>query len=237
MTDFGRPTYAASALHTEQAAAVLQDRGEEGNATRHGTTVRVPPAPPPSSATARKVMLGNRRESATERALRSALHARGERFRKDYAPAPGLRCKAETSPSGQNGSRSSSTAAFGTPVPSTDRRPRPTATTGAPSSRPTWRETAATMTSCCAPAGPSFACGSTSRPPRWPMSSSGPWASCARESNESPRPPRPGSQDGRSSAGTAGRRCRRCGFVEWGEREHHTRRLGSPNGVCARWAT
>ena len=40
-------------------------------------------------------MLGNRRESAKERALRSALHARGERFRKDYAPAPGLRCRAD----------------------------------------------------------------------------------------------------------------------------------------------
>jgi DNA mismatch endonuclease, patch repair protein len=40
-------------------------------------------------------MLGNRRESAKERALRSALHARGERFRKDYAPVPGLRCKAD----------------------------------------------------------------------------------------------------------------------------------------------
>lgn len=57
--------------------------------------VKLPPAPPPSSPTARKVMLGNRRESAKERALRGALHACGERFRKDYAPLPGLRCKAD----------------------------------------------------------------------------------------------------------------------------------------------
>jgi DNA mismatch endonuclease (patch repair protein) len=40
-------------------------------------------------------MLGNRRESATERALRSALHARGRRFRKDYAPIAGLRCRVD----------------------------------------------------------------------------------------------------------------------------------------------
>ncbi len=53
------------------------------------------PPPPASSATARKVMLGNRRESATERALRSALHARGHRFRKDYAPVAGLRCRVD----------------------------------------------------------------------------------------------------------------------------------------------
>lgn len=55
----------------------------------------VPPAPAPSSPTARKVMLGNRAESATERALRSALHAHGERFRKAYPPVPGLRCRAD----------------------------------------------------------------------------------------------------------------------------------------------
>jgi len=40
-------------------------------------------------------MLGNRRESAPERALRSLLHARGLRFRKDHAPLPGLRCRAD----------------------------------------------------------------------------------------------------------------------------------------------
>lgn len=40
-------------------------------------------------------MLGNRRESATERALRGALHARGLRFRKDYAPLQGLRCRVD----------------------------------------------------------------------------------------------------------------------------------------------
>lgn len=40
-------------------------------------------------------MLGDRRETAKERALRSALHARGERFRKDYPPLTGLRCKAD----------------------------------------------------------------------------------------------------------------------------------------------
>ena len=53
----------------------------------------VPPAPPPSSATARKVMLGNRSESAIERILRSELHRRGLRFRKHLSPVPGLRCK------------------------------------------------------------------------------------------------------------------------------------------------
>lgn len=40
-------------------------------------------------------MLGNRRESAPERALRSLLHARGLRFRKDHAPLPALRCRAD----------------------------------------------------------------------------------------------------------------------------------------------
>lgn len=40
-------------------------------------------------------MLGNRSESSTERALRGALHARGLRFRKDYAPLRGLRCRVD----------------------------------------------------------------------------------------------------------------------------------------------
>lgn len=55
----------------------------------------VPLAPAPSSPTARKVMLGNRSESAIERELRSALHRRGLRFRKHASPMPGLRCKAD----------------------------------------------------------------------------------------------------------------------------------------------
>lgn len=58
---------------------------------------RLPPAPPASSATARKVMLGNRSESEVERALRSALHARGLRFRKHFPPVPGVRCRADVS--------------------------------------------------------------------------------------------------------------------------------------------
>ena len=53
----------------------------------------VPPAPPPSSAQARSVMLGNRSESAPERALRSELHRRGSRFRKHASPIKGLRCR------------------------------------------------------------------------------------------------------------------------------------------------
>lgn len=60
-----------------------------------GRAVTPPAAPAPSSARARQVMLGNRRESARERALRSALHARGLRFRKDYPPVPGLRCRVD----------------------------------------------------------------------------------------------------------------------------------------------
>lgn len=38
-------------------------------------------------------MLGNRSESERERELRSALHRRGHRFRKHYAPIPGVRCR------------------------------------------------------------------------------------------------------------------------------------------------
>lgn len=55
--------------------------------------VQVPPSPPPSSATARKVMQANRSDSAVERALRSALHRRGLRFRKHVNVVPGLRCR------------------------------------------------------------------------------------------------------------------------------------------------
>jgi DNA mismatch endonuclease (patch repair protein) len=40
-------------------------------------------------------MMGNRSESAVERALRSELHRRGLRFRKHASPLPGLRCKAD----------------------------------------------------------------------------------------------------------------------------------------------
>lgn len=58
-----------------------------------GDVPSVPRAPAPSSATARKVMLGNRSESVIERNLRSALHRRGLRFRKHAAPVPGLRCR------------------------------------------------------------------------------------------------------------------------------------------------
>lgn len=38
-------------------------------------------------------MIGNRSESAVERALRSELHRRGLRFRKHLAPLPGVRCR------------------------------------------------------------------------------------------------------------------------------------------------
>jgi len=38
-------------------------------------------------------MVANRSESSVERALRSALHRRGLRFRKHLAPVKGLRCK------------------------------------------------------------------------------------------------------------------------------------------------
>lgn len=55
--------------------------------------VSVPPAPPASSPTARKVMQGNRSESEVERDLRSELHRRGLRFRKHLAPLAGMRCR------------------------------------------------------------------------------------------------------------------------------------------------
>jgi len=38
-------------------------------------------------------MKANRSDSALERALRSELHRRGLRFRKHFAPLPGVRCK------------------------------------------------------------------------------------------------------------------------------------------------
>jgi DNA mismatch endonuclease, patch repair protein len=55
------------------------------------------PAPPPaSSAAARAVMRGNRgSDTKPERALRSELHRRGLRFRKNVSPVPGLRCRAD----------------------------------------------------------------------------------------------------------------------------------------------
>lgn len=53
----------------------------------------VPPAPAPSSAKARKVMLGNRSESEMERDLRSRLHRLGFRFRRHSSPLQGLRCR------------------------------------------------------------------------------------------------------------------------------------------------
>jgi DNA mismatch endonuclease (patch repair protein) len=40
-------------------------------------------------------MLGNRSESAIERALRSELHRRGLRFRKHVSPLRGFRCKTD----------------------------------------------------------------------------------------------------------------------------------------------
>lgn len=40
-------------------------------------------------------MLGNRSESAVERALRSELHRRGLRFRKHVSPLAGIRCKTD----------------------------------------------------------------------------------------------------------------------------------------------
>ncbi|MFI4991370.1 MAG: very short patch repair endonuclease [Solirubrobacterales bacterium] len=54
---------------------------------------RLPPAPRASSATARKVMQGNRSDSRLEQALRSELHRRGLRFRKHLAVLPGVRCR------------------------------------------------------------------------------------------------------------------------------------------------
>lgn len=56
---------------------------------------RLPPAPAASTPAARRVMLANRGETAPEVALRSAVHRRGCRFRKDARPLDGLRCEAD----------------------------------------------------------------------------------------------------------------------------------------------
>ena len=50
-------------------------------------------APQASSESVRAVMRANRSESSSERALRSALHARGLRFRKHVEPLPDVRCR------------------------------------------------------------------------------------------------------------------------------------------------
>lgn len=56
----------------------------------------VPVAPSASSPAARRVMQGNaRRETSPERELRSALHRRGLRFRKNYSPVRGIRCRVD----------------------------------------------------------------------------------------------------------------------------------------------
>jgi DNA mismatch endonuclease (patch repair protein) len=56
----------------------------------------LPPAPAPSSSAVRAVMRGNRgADTGPEKALRSALHRRGLRFRKHIRPEPGLRCLAD----------------------------------------------------------------------------------------------------------------------------------------------
>jgi DNA mismatch endonuclease (patch repair protein) len=58
---------------------------EVENMTETSKIVVIPTPPPPSSESARAVMIGNRkRDTRPERALRSALHARGLRYRIDY---------------------------------------------------------------------------------------------------------------------------------------------------------
>jgi len=57
------------------------------------TLTPVPSPPRASSPTTRKVMQGNRSVSALEVALRSELHRRGMRFRKNAIAIPGLRCR------------------------------------------------------------------------------------------------------------------------------------------------
>lgn len=53
-------------------------------------------APAAISERVRRTMQANvGRETSPEKALRSALHAAGLRFRKDYAPAPNYPCKAD----------------------------------------------------------------------------------------------------------------------------------------------
>ena len=53
-------------------------------------------APHASSAIVRRVMRANiSRDTGPERLLRSALHRSGFRFRKEFCPVPGVRCKAD----------------------------------------------------------------------------------------------------------------------------------------------
>lgn len=57
---------------------------------------QLPPVPHPSSDGARAVMVGNRgADTKPERALRSALHARGLRFFKNRRPEPKIACRAD----------------------------------------------------------------------------------------------------------------------------------------------
>jgi DNA mismatch endonuclease (patch repair protein) len=61
-----------------------------------GSTRRVPIAPPPSSAAVSAVMRGNRKtDTRPEIALRSALHRRGHRFRKNVRPEPDINCRVD----------------------------------------------------------------------------------------------------------------------------------------------
>lgn len=60
-----------------------------------GQIGKLPPAPLASSPAARAVMLANRGDTVPELALRSELHRRGFRFRKNQPPIQGLRCKAD----------------------------------------------------------------------------------------------------------------------------------------------
>lgn len=58
--------------------------------------IELPSPPVASSDGVRAVMVGNRgADTRPERALRSALHARGLRFFKNRRPVPGLRCRAD----------------------------------------------------------------------------------------------------------------------------------------------
>jgi DNA mismatch endonuclease, patch repair protein len=61
-----------------------------------GHSRRVLVAPPPSSAAVSAVMRGNRKtDTRPELALRSALHGRGLRFRKNVRPEPDINCRAD----------------------------------------------------------------------------------------------------------------------------------------------
>ena len=58
--------------------------------------IPLPEPPSASSDNARAVMVGNRgADTRPERALRSALHARGLRFFKNRRPEPTIRCRAD----------------------------------------------------------------------------------------------------------------------------------------------